>query len=95
MGPGGPLSFSRAVLFTVLPLFFMTEFNLFLRYPYLLPSHRPVVLSYPVLALEKWKRSPWGAGLEGFLAGLWKKVDPQASGDTARASFSWTMGAFL
>lgn len=53
MGPGGPLSFSRAVLFTVLPLFFMTEFSLFLRYPYLLPPPRPVVLSYPVLALEK------------------------------------------
>lgn len=88
------LSPCHAALFTVLPFLFMTEFILFWCYPYLLPQLRPAVLSYPVLALEKWKRSPYSAGLGGSLPGLWK-VDPQASRDTARASFSWTVGALL
>lgn len=40
------------------------------------------------------EEEPMWYWLEGFLPGLWK-ADPQASGDTARASFSWTVGTVL
>lgn len=95
MGIGEPLSLSLPCCFIHSAAFSLHDrihSVLVLSLPSASAQASSLVLSCP--GLGEMKRSPYSAGLGGSLPGLWK-VDPQASRDTARASFSWTVGAFL